>query len=52
MLDLISTDINQEKKNKNPQTDKQKSKVLHKLSEQIGILTDVISRLNDKIKNQ
>jgi putative secretion ATPase (PEP-CTERM system associated) len=52
MLDLISTDINQEKKNKNPQTEKQKSKVLYKLSEQIGILTDVISRLNDKIKNQ
>jgi len=52
MLDLISTDINQEKNNKNPQTEKQKSKVLHKLSEQIGILTDVISRLNDKIKNQ
>jgi len=52
MLGLISTDINQEKKNKNPQTEKQKSKVLHKLSEQIGILTDVISRLNDKIKSQ
>jgi putative secretion ATPase (PEP-CTERM system associated) len=52
MLDMMSADINPEKKNKPPQTEKQQSKVLHKLSEQIGILTDTISRLNDKIKNQ
>ncbi len=52
MLDLMSADVNLEKKNETPKIEKQKSKVLHKLSEQIGILTDVISRLNDRIKNQ